>query len=177
MSLRIRSCGATSLRAETVIFSTPPQKASGAEAGLSPFVLGPGSPPDRYYIEDQRHRAQGEGISQSASANVEILQAKQDIVAASCEAITERSAAEKRVVRTVASATVEEGKNIAVPDKMNTIACFEFKQQLPVIKDSDPGMERHTNEFQSLLGCLSIGMKRGATHRRALRLLQGRRPG
>ena len=29
-------------------------------------------------------------------------------------------------------------------DRMNAIAGFEFKQSLPIIKDSDPDLERHT---------------------------------
>ena len=49
---------------------------------------------------------------------------------------------------------------MAVTDKMNAISGFEFKQSLPVIKDTDPDLDSHLREFHSLIDCHSFG-KRG----------------
>ena len=44
-------------------------------------------------------------------------------------------------------------------DRLNAIAGFEFKQSLPVIKDSDFDFERHVREFQSILDCHTFGRR------------------
>ena len=51
---------------------------------------------------------------------------------------------------------------MAVTGKTNAIAGFEFKQNLPVIKDTGPDLDRHIREFQSILDCHTFG-KRGVT--------------
>ena len=44
-------------------------------------------------------------------------------------------------------------------DRLNALAGFEFKQSLPVIEDSDPDLERHVREFQSILDCHYFGRR------------------
>ena len=40
---------------------------------------------------------------------------------------------------------------------MNALTGFEFEQQLPVIKDSEPDLDRHLREFESILDCHAYG--------------------
>ena len=44
-------------------------------------------------------------------------------------------------------------------DSAYSIAGLEFKQSLPVIKDSDTDLDRHIREYQSILDCHTIGKK------------------
>jgi len=48
---------------------------------------------------------------------------------------------------------VTEGDDAAATDKVNSIAGFGFKQSLPVIKDTDPDLDRRIRECQSIINC------------------------
>ena len=52
-----------------------------------------------------------------------------------------------------------ESRDSRTGDRLNAIAGFEFKQHLPVIKDSDCDFERHIREFQLILDCHSFGRR------------------
>lgn len=43
---------------------------------------------------------------------------------------------------------------------VHAIDGLELKQQLPVITDSNPDMDKHIMEFQSILDCQTFGRKR-----------------
>ena len=58
----------------------------------------------------------------------------------------------------VGAAQPPEDRAVAT-DRLNAIAGFEFKQSLPVIKDSDFDFERHVREFQSILDCHTFGRR------------------
>ena len=45
----------------------------------------------------------------------------------------------------------------SAPEKISAIAGLEFKQNLPVIKDTDPDLEGHLREFQSIIDCHALG--------------------
>ena len=45
-----------------------------------------------------------------------------------------------------AAGTGDDDRAVAT-DRMNAIAGFEFKQSLPIIKESDPHMERHVKTY------------------------------
>jgi hypothetical protein len=44
-------------------------------------------------------------------------------------------------------------------ESIHSIAGLEFKQNLPVIKDTDTDLDRHIREYQSILDCHTIGKK------------------
>ena len=44
-------------------------------------------------------------------------------------------------------------------ENVHSIAGLEFKQNLPVIKDTDTDLDRHIREYQSILDCHTIGRK------------------
>ena len=44
-------------------------------------------------------------------------------------------------------------------ESIHSIAGLEFKQSLPVIKDTDTDLDRHIREYQSILDCHTIGKK------------------
>lgn len=46
-----------------------------------------------------------------------------------------------------------------VPDKVHAIAGLEYKLQLLTIKGSNPDMERHFLEFESMIDCHAFGRK------------------
>lgn len=48
-------------------------------------------------------------------------------------------------------------ENIIVPGRVNAIAGLEFKQQLPIVKDCKPDMDKHIMEVHSVLDCQTFG--------------------
>ena len=46
-----------------------------------------------------------------------------------------------------------------VNDKLNAITGIDFKQNIPVIKDTDPDWDRHWLAFKSILDCHNFGRK------------------
>ena len=44
-------------------------------------------------------------------------------------------------------------------ERVGAITGLEYKQNLPVIKDTDTNLERHVREFQSILDCHTVGKK------------------
>ena len=44
-------------------------------------------------------------------------------------------------------------------ERVHAISGLEVKQSLPVIKDTDPDLEKHIREFQSIMDCQAVGRK------------------
>ena len=44
-------------------------------------------------------------------------------------------------------------------ERVSAITGLEYKQNLPVIKDTDTNLDRHIREFQSILDCHTMGKK------------------
>ena len=90
-----------------------------------------------------------------------------DLVGAFKEVQQEMAASQKQIVEYISQqgpAGPAEGSRSGlatsearVNDKLNAITGLEFKQSLPVIKDSNPDFEKHWRHFQSLLDCHSFG--------------------
>ena len=75
--------------------------------------------------------------------------------------IQEISSAKEKVVRQQSkAATIAEGDGLAATSKMTALSDLEFKQTLPVIKDTDLNLDNHLLEFQNQIDCHSFG-KRG----------------
>lgn len=68
----------------------------------------------------------------------------------------------RAVARTSALSDDRDGE--ATADRGNATTGLEFKQQLSVLKDSAPDMDRHTKEFQPILSLAS--QARAATEER-----------
>lgn len=66
-----------------------------------------------------------------------------DLVAVNTEAFEGRLQAERAIARAGAAPQDKETERIVEPDTVNA----------PIIKDSSPGMDRHSLEFQSILDC------------------------
>ena len=45
---------------------------------------------------------------------------------------------------------------MAIMDKMNAISMFEFKQNLPVMEDTDPDLDRHDRLFWNMVSCYQV---------------------
>ena len=105
-------------------------------AGRSKQDSAPGSPEDRARCRDE-----------------EMIRALQEL-----------SRSQEKLAQQQGQATkLTEGDDMAVTDKMNAITGFEFKQNLPVIKDTEPDLENHLREFRSLIDCHTFGKRGGAS--------------